>query len=92
VVANTLAVNDSGRGYYSISNNGILVYDPTNTFGNQQLIWMDRAGKRLESVSAPGIIQNPRLSPDGKQVAVDRRDLQTGNEDISRRESLLSMP
>jgi eukaryotic-like serine/threonine-protein kinase len=82
VVANTLRVSDSGRGHYSVSDNGILVYDPTNTFGTQQLIWLDRAGKRLESVGAPGTIQNPRLSPDGKQVAVDRRDLQTGNEDI----------
>jgi len=33
-------------------------------------------------VGAPGIVQNPSLSPDGKQVAVDRRDLQSGNEDI----------
>ena len=81
-IANTLRVGDSGRGYYSVSDNGILVYDPTNTYGNQQLFWFDRAGKRLESVGAPGIIQNPRLLPDGKQVAVDRRDLQTGNEDI----------
>jgi len=82
VVANTLRVNDSGRGHYSVSDSGILVYDPTNTYGNEQLIWLDRAGKRLESVGAPGIIQDPALSPDGKQVAVDRRDLQTGNEDI----------
>jgi eukaryotic-like serine/threonine-protein kinase len=82
VVANTLRVNDSGRGHYSVSENGILVYDPTNTYGNEQLIWLDRAGKRLESIGAPGIIQHPTLSPDGKQVAVDRRDLQTGNEDI----------
>jgi Tol biopolymer transport system component len=77
VVANTLAVSDSGRGNYSVSDNGILVYDPTNTYGNEQLIWLDRAGKRLESVGTPGIIQNPRLSPDGKQVAVDRRALQS---------------
>ncbi len=81
-VANTLRVNDSGRGHCSVSDNGILVYDPTNTYGNQQLFWFDRAGKRLEFVGAPGMIQNPRLSPDGKQVAVDRRELQTGNEDI----------
>ena len=82
VVANTLRVGDGGRGHYSVSDNGLLVYDPTNTYGNQQLFWFDRAGKRLESVGAPGMIQNPTLSPDGKQVAVDRRDLQTGNEDI----------
>ena len=33
-----------GRGYFSFQTTAILVYDPTGTRGNQQLIWVDRAG------------------------------------------------
>jgi Tol biopolymer transport system component len=75
-------INLIGRGYFSVSDNGSLVYDPTNNLNNQQLVWVDRAGKQMEAVGTPGGIENPRLSPDGKRVAVVRRDTQTGTGDI----------
>ena len=73
---------DSSRGLFSVSGNGILVYDPTSARENQQLTWVDRAGKLIGSVGAPGIFQSPKLSPDGNRIAVARRDLQTGTNDI----------
>ncbi len=82
VVADKVRVTLSGRGYFSVSDNGSLVYDPTSLFNNEQLTWIDRAGKALEPVGTPGAIQSPRLSPDGKRVAVVRRDAQTGTYDI----------
>lgn len=77
VFADQVAVTPSGRGYFSVSDNGILVYDPTGASDNQQLIWVDRAGKLLEPVGAPGFFAWPVLSPDGKRVAVARRDPQS---------------
>jgi eukaryotic-like serine/threonine-protein kinase len=82
VVADKVAVNRQGRGYFSVSDNGSLVYDPTSDSNNQQLKWVDRAGKPLELVGTPGVLESPRLSPDGKRVAVARRDVQTGTSDI----------
>ena len=39
-----------------------------------QLIWFDRHGKQVGSVGAPELIANPKLSPDGRRVAVDQTD------------------
>jgi len=82
VFADQVAVTPSGRGYFSVSDNGILVYDPTGILSNHQLVWVDRAGKLLEPVGAPGVFAWPRLSPDGKRVAVARRDPRSKTYDI----------
>jgi serine/threonine protein kinase len=66
-----------GKGHFSVSENGVLVYSPSAGGGNQQLGWFDRAGKRLGLIGSVGNSLNPRLSPDDKQVAVVRYDLQT---------------
>ena len=48
-----------------------------------RLTWFDREGKVLESVGDPGVYRTLALSPDGKQVAVERADPQNaGNRDI----------
>ena len=39
-----------------------------------QLTWFDRHGKPLGTVGAPILAANPKLSPDGKRVAVDQTD------------------
>jgi len=82
IVAEAVAINASGRGFFSVSDNDILVYDQTSRDENEQLAWIDRAGKMLEPVGPRGAIQYPRLSPDGKQVAIVRQDPQTGSNDI----------
>jgi serine/threonine protein kinase/dipeptidyl aminopeptidase/acylaminoacyl peptidase len=73
---------NSGRGHFSVSDNGSLVYDPNALADNQQLTWVDRAGRPLGTVGPPGEYEFPRLSPDGKRVAVVRRDPQTRSRDI----------
>jgi eukaryotic-like serine/threonine-protein kinase len=82
VFADQVAVTPSGRGYFSVSDYGILVYDPIGTLSNHQLIWVDRAGKLLEPVGAPGVFAWPRLSPDEKRLAVARRDPRSKTYDI----------
>jgi hypothetical protein len=73
---------NANSGHFSVSDNGSLAYDPNALTDNQQLTWVDRAGKPLGTVGLPGEYENPRLSPDGKQVAVTRRDSQTRTWDI----------
>jgi Tol biopolymer transport system component len=73
----------------SLSANGALVLIEGNAIEqaawgseNQQLTWFDRAGKKRGTVGRVGYYLIPRLSPDGKRLAVGRRDPQTGNADI----------
>jgi hypothetical protein len=47
-----------------------------------QLTWLDRTGKKLDTVGEPGEIANPVLSPDGKRVLVTIRDPATKTRDI----------
>ncbi len=82
VVADKVAVSTGRRGSFSVSDNGSLVYDSTGGFDDLQLTWVDRKGKTLESVGEPGVIEAPKLSPDGKRVAVVRLDPKTRNRDI----------
>jgi eukaryotic-like serine/threonine-protein kinase len=39
-----------------------------------QLIWFDRQGKQVGTVGPPDLVANPKLSPDGRRVAVDQTD------------------
>jgi Tol biopolymer transport system component len=83
VVAEQVKVNTNNRkGFFSVSDNGVLVYDQSSGGENQQLVWIDRAGKLLGPVGATGSFQYPRLSVDGKRVAVVRWDIQTETNDI----------
>ena len=66
---------------FSTSANGeVLLYRRGS--GLYQLAWFDRGGKRLESIRAPGEQIQPRISPDGKKLAVSMPDPYTGNRDV----------
>jgi eukaryotic-like serine/threonine-protein kinase len=66
-----------GSGFISASTNGVLTYVEENGgAGNAQLSWFDREGKNLGTVGEPGIFSSSALSPDGRQAAVSRFDLQ----------------
>jgi Tol biopolymer transport system component len=63
----------SGRvprwGWFSVSTTGVLAYLEGTT--NIQLVWLDRAGNRLETLGDPGQYYGPiALSPDDSRVAV----------------------
>ena len=53
--------------------------DSAGAAQNDQLVWFDRTGKRLGTVGEPGQHVRLALSPDEKQVAVDRSALQPGD-------------
>ncbi len=68
---------------FSVSENGMLAFRPGPGVDGQ-LVWFDRQGKELGTAHQPesGEFVNPALSPDGRRVAVNRRDPASGNVDI----------
>jgi len=63
-VADGVATNLSiGLASFSVSTNGVLTFQPENDLSSQ-FAWVDRAGRTLETVGAPGRYRHPTLSPD----------------------------
>jgi serine/threonine protein kinase len=71
-----------GFGVFSASENGSIAYQSGGSGGLSQLAWFDRAGKQIEVVGAPAEYVRLRLSHDGRRVALDINDPQTGRLDI----------
>ena len=75
---------DRGRGKAAIaaSSNGIVVYRTGASDQHRQLVWIDRQGRRGESIGEPdrAVPLNPALSPDGRRLALNRS--LDGNTDI----------
>jgi serine/threonine-protein kinase len=60
-----------GAAQYSLSASGTLVYVPGGLQGDSsRLVWVDRAGKE-QPIAAPARVYNfPRLSQDGRRIAI----------------------
>lgn len=69
-------------GQFSSSQNGVLAYTSGAAGLSVQVTWFDRSGKAVSLVGMPGEIQWAAISPDGKTVAMDRRNPQTGAVDL----------
>jgi Tol biopolymer transport system component/tRNA A-37 threonylcarbamoyl transferase component Bud32 len=69
--------HDSGvwRTVFSVAQNGLLAYQPgiAEALGTQ-LLWYDRSGKQVGVAGERGSYMDPRLSPDGRKVAVSYGD------------------
>lgn len=75
-VAERIRINFNSRAFFSVSENGNLIYDPSSdSEESRQLNWYDRAGKALGFVGQPGPIQNMELSPDERFLAITRRPI-----------------
>jgi serine/threonine protein kinase len=57
-------------GVISASASGLLVYRNGDEGELSELVWFDRAGKRLESVGEPAKYNHPRISHDRRRLAV----------------------
>lgn len=77
---------------FSASQNGVLLYQTQAGSGVSQLLWFDRNGKQIGSLGSGANQANPRISPDGKKVALNIADPQTGNMDIWIYESTGGIP
>jgi serine/threonine-protein kinase len=55
---------------YQFSDNGTLIYVPHQTTTEHELVWVDRQGAESLITEEKGNYATPRISPDGKRVAV----------------------
>ena len=70
-----------GFGSFSVSNDGQLAYVGGAAARFSRLVWTDRSGKELETLGEPAVHWDPRLSHDGRRLAVAIEDAR-GNSDI----------
>jgi len=68
--------------YFSASENGALAFLSGAVSQHAQITWLDHAGKVVGTIGGPADIGWAAISPDGKTVAFDRLDEQTGKFDI----------
>jgi Tol biopolymer transport system component len=73
-LAEGIALNGNRASFWA-SDAGLLVYRTGGNFGKAKLVWIGRDGKRLGNAGPEDSYTSLRLSPDGKRVAVGRRDL-----------------
>jgi len=67
----------AGAANFSVSRDGTLVYAPAQSGDGRSLVWVTRQGTE-EPLAAPArAYTQPRLSPDGKRVAVSTSDRET---------------
>ena len=87
VVEGVLQSRASGAAQYSLSATGSLVYIPGGIEeDNQKLVWVTRSGTELLLAAPAHPYIFPRLSPDGRRVAVGiaEREAQVWLHDLSR--------
>ncbi|MBI2620358.1 MAG: protein kinase, partial [Ignavibacteriales bacterium] len=77
-------LNDAGYNLavFSVSQNGVLAYQHGKAQAGSRLVILDRSGKNLGVVGGVTEFYTPRISPDGKRVAVGTFDAQSRNQDI----------
>ena len=81
-LAEGISFATGGRGAFSVAENGTLAYRTGESDPINQLTWFDRKGQKVATVGPPTSVRQLLLSPDGKRVAIDRRDPAIGTYDI----------
>jgi eukaryotic-like serine/threonine-protein kinase len=87
VVEGILQSTGNGAAQYSVSATGSLIYVPGGVQATQlRLVWISRNGAEQPLTAPPRAYQIPRLSPDGRRVAVDiqEQEMQVWLYDLSR--------
>jgi serine/threonine-protein kinase len=79
VVDSLERAQNGGAVYFAVSENGLLVY--ASTRDRHQLVWVDRAGAVTPITADREAFRLPRVSPDGKRIAVAIND-ETRRSDI----------
>ena len=65
----------SGIASLTVSDSGVLAFRPVTVLGPSQLTWFERTGRRLGTVGDSAPYLQFALSPDGKQIAVQRNQI-----------------
>jgi Tol biopolymer transport system component len=79
-LAEHIGTDSVGLARFSVSRTGTLAYR-TGESGDR-LVWVDRAGRELETIGDPGEYHNPTFSPAGDRFAFNLADPRSGKVDI----------
>jgi Tol biopolymer transport system component len=71
----------SSSGVFAVSQSGVLVYQ-SGVISRSILVWLDRNGKALGTLTEPRAFSYVQLSPDGRQLAVSVSDEALRTRDI----------
>jgi eukaryotic-like serine/threonine-protein kinase len=74
--------NIRSRGIFSVSENGVLVYQSSAGSQSTRFVWVDRNGKAGPEFGDRPIELGSNLSQDGKRIAFDSYDIQSRNIDV----------
>ena len=75
-------VISSYNSLFSVSDNGVLVFDPSLNRQQRQYRWVDRRGQPINSLDVAAGFSHPWLSHDEKRFIADRFDPQTSTYDL----------
>ena len=79
-VLERVGANQRGLAYYRLARNGTLVYRAEGVLERvalRTLVWVDREGREQPLPEPPANYDWPRVSPDGRSVAVTIHDVNT---------------
>ncbi len=80
VAESLLYLKPIGLADFSVSANGVLAYEAATS--SSTLVWYNRDGAQVGTVGVAADYNFPRLSPDGRQLAVSIREQRTGTTDV----------
>jgi Tol biopolymer transport system component/predicted Ser/Thr protein kinase len=82
VVGNVDQETPSANAFFTASADGGAIAWSEVSHSADQLTWFDHSGTKLGTLGPAGHYSTPRLSPDGKRLAVTIPDPESGNRDI----------
>lgn len=82
VANDTAYLSSVAKALFAVSENGTLVYQSGSGTAASELAWFNRNGTQIGTLGTPARYANPRLSRDGRKVAVDIDDPQSSNTDV----------
>jgi Tol biopolymer transport system component len=80
-VAEPVEFNGPSSAVFSVSDNGVLAYQPAVEQGSE-LVWLDRAGRQIRTMGDAAQYGDLELSPDGRRAAVSVLDSGVNTRDI----------
>ncbi len=82
VAGNVDQETPSANAFFSASADGTVIAYSEASHSLDQLTWFDRAGTNVGTLGPKGHYGTPRLSPDGKRLALTIPDQESGNRNI----------
>lgn len=82
IVENVLTIPGAVVAAFTASAEGTLAYQTGSSGSDVRLVWRDREGKALGTLGEAAPQRNPRISPDGRSVAVHMPDPGSGANDL----------